>query len=51
VLIYFLNEKQGYTTRKMDIVYTDKCWYEIRNKKKFWYGIYQPISSTDSANV
>jgi hypothetical protein len=38
VLVY-LKARQGYTIRKMDIVYIDKCWYEIQEKKKFWYGI------------
>jgi hypothetical protein len=33
----------------MDIVYTDKCRYEIQEQKEVpvWYtGIYRPISST-----
>jgi hypothetical protein len=33
----------------MDIVYTDKCWYEIQEQKEVlvWYtSMYQPILST-----
>jgi hypothetical protein len=35
---FFLKLKQGYTERKMEKVYIDKCRYEIQ-EKKFRYGI------------
>jgi hypothetical protein len=49
VPVYFLTAKQGYTVRKMVVVYIDFCRCEIQEEKEIpvWYtGIYRPISST-----